>query len=160
MRYGNLSRSLHTPRAQEFSEKLESVGLMSGGKFEVFVAEVLRAQGYEATVLGGSGDQGVDIIAKPAASRGRIAIQCKNYRKPVGNKPVQEVYAGAKHHRCDDAWVVAPSVYTKGASELARSVGVRLYDAEGIKEWILQIDKAERAKQGDNGKSRELFCLL
>lgn len=81
-----------------------------------------------------SGDQGVDVILQ--ATDGRIAVQCKNYRKAVGNKPVQEVYAGARHHRCQHAWVVAPSGYTKGAYELARSVGVLLFDANSMDRWI------------------------
>jgi hypothetical protein len=117
---------------------------MSGGQFEVFVASILRSLGYRITVLGGSGDQGVDVIA--AAGNERIAIQCKNYRKRVGNKPVQEVYAGARHHRCTDAWVVAPEGFTKGAVTLARSVGVSLYDASSLQNWIRQIDKQGRAQ--------------
>src|SRR5215212_6063867 len=54
----------------------------------------------------GSRDQDVDIAVNPQGER--IAVQCKNYTKPVGNRPVQEVYAGARHHRCVEAWVVAP----------------------------------------------------
>ena len=96
--------TLSTPKAQDLYLGLQNVGAMSGGQFEVFVAQVLRALGYSTTVLGGSGDQGVDIIA--VAKDGKVAVQCKNYKKRVGNKPVQEVYAGSKHHRCDHAWVV------------------------------------------------------
>ena len=39
----------------------------------------------------------------------RVAVQCKNYGKAVGNKPIQEVYAGSRFHGCNDAWVVAPA---------------------------------------------------
>lgn len=99
---------------------------MSGSQFEMFVAEILRAVGYQATVLGGSGDQGVDVIA--IGNDQKIAIQCKNYAKPVGNKPVQEVYAGAVHHRCNKAMVIAPMGFTKGAEALAESVHVDLHD--------------------------------
>jgi restriction system protein len=141
---------LRSPKAQELFAKLENVGSMSGGQFEVFVAEVLRTLGYRAQVLGRSGDQGVDIVA--IASDGKVAIQCKNYKKRIGNKPVQEVYAGARHHNCDNAWVVAPAGYTKGAIELARSVGVRLCDAQAIKEWIREIDKAEQASNHSEGQ--------
>ena len=134
--------TLSTPKAQDLSLALQNVGAMSGSQFEVFVAQVLRALGYRTTVLGGSGDQGVDIIA--VSQGGKVALQCKNYRKPVGNKPVQEVYAGSKHHRCDEAWVVAPAGYTKGAYELAQSVGVSLFDASSLRTWIKRIDDAEK----------------
>jgi restriction system protein len=133
-----------TPAAQQLAQRFGQVPAMSGGQFEVFVADVVRAMGYQATVLGGSGDQGVDIIATKDGQR--VAVQCKNYRKPVGNKPVQEVFAGARHHRCNQAWVVAPVGYTKGAFELARSVGVLLFDANSIRKWIGAVGESEQAK--------------
>jgi HJR/Mrr/RecB family endonuclease len=133
---------LSTPKAQDLNDTLQYVGAMSGSQFEIFVAQVLRAMGYKTSVLGGSGDQGVDIIA--LSQDGKVAVQCKNYQKPVGNKPVQEVFAGAKHYACKHAWVVAPAGYTRGAYELARSVGVLLFDANSMRTWIKRIDEAEK----------------
>lgn len=104
---------------------------MSGAQFEIFVADLFRAMGHKATVMAKSGDQGVDVIADYSGER--VAVQCKNYKKRVGNKPVQEVYAGAKHHGCSQAWVIAPRGHTKGAFELARSVGVSLFDESTIR---------------------------
>ena len=146
------ARHPKTPAAVELTRRLGTVRYMSGAQFEGFVAEIMRGLGYRATVLGGSGDQGVDVIA--TAGKERIAIQCKNYAKPVGNKPVQEVYAGARHHRCTAALVVAPEGFTKGAVELARSVGVSLRDAQDLRGWIRQIDAKGRANnaRGDNKK--------
>jgi restriction endonuclease Mrr len=118
---------------------------MSGTQFEIFVADLLRAMGYKATVLGGSGDQGVDVIVTYQGKR--VAVQCKNYGKAVGNKPVQEVYAGSRYHGCNDAWVVAPAGFTKGAVELARRVGVTLYDTQALGTWIRRIDEKEIARQ-------------
>ena len=126
----------------ELTRQLSSVRYMSGTQFEMLVANVLRRLGYQTTVLGGSGDQGVDVIAR--AGNEKIAIQCKNYAKPIGNRPVQEVYAGARHHGCTAAWVVAPEGFTKGAVALARSVGVLLHDAQSLQTWIRQIDQRER----------------
>jgi restriction system protein len=76
----------------------------------------------------------------------RVAVQCKNYKRAVGNKPVQEVYAGARHHRCQQAWVVAPAGYTRGARELARSTGVSLFAADAIGRWIGQVDRVEKER--------------
>ena len=95
---------------------------MSGSQFEHFVADIMRGLGYRTQVMGGSGDQGVDVIAKRGGES--IAIQCKQHVRPVSNSPVQEVLAGAKHHRCSRAIVVAPMGFTKGAITLAKSVGV------------------------------------
>ena len=148
------NRPPKTPAAVELTRRLGTVRYMSGAQFEGFVAEIMRGLGYRATVLGGSGDQGVDVIA--TAGKERIAIQCKNYAKPVGNKPVQEVYAGARHHRCTAAWVVAPEGFTKGAVELARSVGVSLRDAQDLRGWIRQIDAKGRAKNAREDNKKEV----
>jgi restriction system protein len=148
------NRPPKTPAAVELTRRLGTVRYMSGAQFEGFVAEIMRGLGYRATVLGGSGDQGVDVIA--TAGKERLAIQCKNYAKPVGNKPVQEVYAGARHHRCTAAWVVAPEGFTKGAVELARSVGVSLGDAQALRGWIQQIDAKERAKNAREDNKKEV----
>jgi HJR/Mrr/RecB family endonuclease len=102
--------------AAALSQRLASVRYMSGTQFEHFVADIMRGLGYRVQVLGGSGDQGVDLIAASGGGE-RLAIQCKQYARPVGNKPVQEVFAGAKHYRCTAAWVVAPEGFTKGAVE-------------------------------------------
>lgn len=132
-----------TPEAAELLRQLDLVGHMSGVQFEHYVASVFRACGYSAQVQGGSGDQGVDVIA--VGNGQRRAIQCKNYSKPVGNAPVQQVYAGARHHGCDVAMVIAPRGYTKGAVALAQSVGVELADANDLRRWIRQIEPTTEA---------------
>ena len=146
---------LSTPKAQDLFAALQNVRAMSGTQFEHFVAALMRGLGYRAQVLGGSGDQGVDVIA--TGLNERIAIQCKQYAKPVSNKPVQEVFAGAKHHGCTKAWVVAPMGFTKGAFTLARSVSVDLYDLSALREWIRQIDRREQAQGNGNDQANESY---
>ena len=139
------SGALRTPTARELADRFQAVGAMRGAHFEIFMADLFRAMGHQASVLGGSGDQGVDIIVGYQGHH--VAVQCKNYSRAVGNKPVQEVFAGARHHRCTQAWVVAPAGYTKGAVELARSTGVRLFDASAIRQWIKQVDAVEKERE-------------
>jgi HJR/Mrr/RecB family endonuclease len=136
-----------TPTALELSRRFEAVSSMDGARFEVFVGDLFRAIGHRAVLCGGAGDQGVDIVVNLRDER--IAVQCKNYSKPVGNRPVQEVYAGARHHRCVGAWVVAPAGYTRGAIDLAKSTGVLLYDANTIRQWIKKVDKLEQERSGE-----------
>ena len=131
-----------TPTARELALRFEVVRSMSGAQFEDFTADLFRALGHQVVVLGGAGDQGVDVIVNRRG--GRVALQCKNHKRPVGNRPVQEVFAGARHHRCVEACVVAPAGYTSGAIALARSTGVSLYDADTIRKWIKQADRLEQ----------------
>jgi hypothetical protein len=120
-----------TPTAKELALRFEAVRSMTGAQFENFTADLFRAMGYQAVVLGSTGDQGVDVIVNRRGER--VAVQCKNHKKPVDNRPVQEVYAGARHHRCVEACVVAPAGYTRGAIALASSTGVSLYDADTVR---------------------------
>src|SRR5215203_4386310 len=136
-----------TPTALELSRRFEEVRYMTGAQFEVFLADLFRAMGRQVVVIGGAGDQGVDIVVNPRGER--VAVQCKNHRRPVNNKPVQEVFAGARHHRCVEAWVVAPAGYTRGAIELAKSTGVALYDAGTIHQWISEVDKLEKERASE-----------
>lgn len=97
---------------------------LDGGSYELHCAQVLRECGWRAEVLGGSGDQGADVIAERGATR--VVIQCKKYSRPVGNKAVQEVISGRLMHRAHAAAVVSNASYTKGAQELARMTRVLL----------------------------------
>lgn len=146
-----------TLTAKDLAARLDAVtsmvGSSSGAHLEILVADLLRAMGHEARVLGGSGDQGVDVIAGYQGER--VAVQCKNYKRRVGNKPIQEVYAGARHHGCQQAWVVAPAGYTKGAEQLARSTGVQLFEKDHLRRWIGQVDKAEKIRAGEQGERTE-----
>ena len=101
-----------------------------GIDFEHWCADVLISFGWEATVSQTSGDQGVDILA----TRGSIilAVQCKRYGNPVGNKAVQEAFAGKQHVNATHACVIATSGFTKSAKELAITTGVLLVAPEDI----------------------------
>ena len=126
---------------------------MSGDQFEVFTADLFRAMGHQAVVLGGVGDQGVDVIVNRRGER--VAVQCKNHKRPVGNRPVQEVFAGAQHHRCVEAWVVAPAGYTSGAIALASSTDVSLFDAHSVHKWIRKWAGSRRSSRATRSEIRD-----
>lgn len=92
--------------------------------FERFCAEALRKEGWATTLTKRTGDQGVDVIAQKA---GRIvALQCKLYSQPVGNKAVQEAFSGAQFVGANAAVVVTNASFTRSAQQLANSLGVHL----------------------------------
>jgi HJR/Mrr/RecB family endonuclease len=64
-----------------------------------------------------------------------IAIQCKHYSQPVGNKAVQEVYSGKDFYNTDIAVVVTNNEFTKSAKELASSLDVLLIHHSELKEF-------------------------
>lgn len=104
---------------------------LTGFEFEEYMAQVLKDNGFrhvEVTVE--CGDQGVDILA--VRNGKTYAIQCKNYADMVGNKAVQEAYAGAQYYGCDIPVVVCSTDFTIPARELAESTGVELWDGERL----------------------------
>ena len=105
----------------------------NGAEFEEYCASILSKNDFEQIeVTRSSGDQGIDIIAY---SQGvKYGIQCKFYSKPVGNKAVQEAFAGKQFYKCHVVIVLTNNKFTKSAIELADSLGVVLWDGGVLKE--------------------------
>ena len=97
----------------------------NGLDYELYVEKYLQKLGYNVTRTPKTGDQGVDLIAEKDDDR--KAIQCKYYSKPVGNKAVQEVIAGANFYQCTSAAVISNSSFTKAARQLAENSGIELF---------------------------------
>ncbi len=103
---------------------------IDGHEFEYWVAQSLNKFGWEARVTSGSGDQGIDVIAEMHGMK--IGLQCKRFNSSVGNKAVQEVYAGKAFHQVDEVGVISNASYTKSAKALAADTGVKLLSHHDI----------------------------
>ena len=111
------------------SVTLQKIDEMDGAQFESFCAGLLLRMGYTGIEMTGkSADQGTDITARKDDLS--YAVQCKRYDGHVGNKAVQEAYAGKTHYGCDVAVVMTNSYFTPAAVKLAESTGVLLWDRE------------------------------
>lgn len=108
---------------------------MEGHAFEQFCAAVLAKNGFEdIRVTQGSGDQGVDIIAYKDYVK--YGIQCKCYSSDIGNRAVQEVFAGKTYYQCHVGVVLTNRYFTKSAKELAQRNGVILWDRDRLLEMV------------------------
>lgn len=113
---------------------------MEGHEFEFFCASLLKKNGYEQiNVTRGSGDQGIDIIC--CRDGIKYGIQCKCYSADIGNRAVQEVFAGKSFYECHVGVVLTNQYFTKAAIELAKKNGIILWDRKKLMELI------EKAKQ-------------
>lgn len=97
---------------------------MTPSEFEAYCAEELRRVGWQAYVTRGGRDQGIDVVATKSGIK--LILQCKLYTAPVGNKAVQEVFAGKAFEGAQYAAVVSNSPYTPSAQQLAATNGVLL----------------------------------
>ena len=131
--FRNMSNTLGRFRGP--TSDLRRIDRMSGPEFEQWCAAILRRNGFNPVrVMGGSGDQGMDVMGMRHGQK--WLIQCKRYNKPVGNKAVQEAYAGKAYYRCQKAAVMSNTYFTSGAKELAKRTGVLLWDRDELKKLI------------------------
>lgn len=108
---------------------------MKGHEFEMFCAKLLEKNEYKnVEVTKGSGDQGIDIIAYRDDIK--YGIQCKCYSSDIGNKSVQEVYAGKTFYHCHVGVVLTNRYFTKSAIELAERNGIILWNRDKLIEMI------------------------
>lgn len=124
--------------------ELMTVDLMNGSDFETWCAKALIRQGFfMVTQTGKTGDHGVDITAMKDGIK--YAIQCKRYSHPLGNTPIQEVYAGKNMYDCQIGVVMTNQTFTEGAIQLASKTGVLLWDRSRIIHLIrdMIVDQSE-----------------
>ena len=123
-------------------DELEKVSTMDGISFEKWCGGLLDESELNVESISftkGSGDQGVDFIAKIDGIL--FAVQCKRYTGSVGNKSVQEVLAGKAFYHCQAALVMTNSQFTKSAKELAQATNVTLYDRDVLLRLIGQVKR-------------------
>lgn len=108
---------------------------MDGHEFEYFCGDILGKNGFTGVeVTKGSGDQGIDIIAfKDGVKYG---IQCKCYSSNIGNKAVQEAFAGKTFYGCHVSAVLTNQYFTNSAKELAEKNGVLLWDRDRLESFV------------------------
>lgn len=119
----------------EINMKQKNFDTMEGHEFEHFCANILIKNGFKnVKVTSGSGDQGIDIIAFKDDIK--YGIQCKCYHSAIGNKAVQEVYAGKTFYNCHIGVVLTNRNFTKSAIELAKNNGIILWDRKKLLQMI------------------------
>lgn len=116
--------------------------LNDGLAFETYFSELLDRLGfYDINVTNGSGDFGIDVLAYNDDIL--YGFQCKLYSSPVGNKSVQEAYAGKNHYNCNVAVVVTNNSFTEQARKQSKETNVILWDRTTL------INKLEEANKMD-----------
>ncbi len=119
---------------------IDELDNMEGHDFEYAVADLLRYNGWrDVEVTQGSGDYGIDILARRGSTR--YAIQCKRYSKAVGVKAVQEAGLGVDYYHCDAAAVITNNYFTKQAETIAKVTGVRLWGRNFLESLIQNYDE-------------------
>jgi restriction system protein len=103
-------------------------------EYERFVARILKKDSWRSRATQGSGDQGADVVAEKDGFK--VIIQCKMWKKPVGNKAVQEVISAMKFFDGTHGLVVSSNgQFTNSARELAAKSGIELLHHNELNGW-------------------------
>ncbi|WP_082820652.1 restriction endonuclease [Fictibacillus phosphorivorans] len=71
----------------------------------------------------------------------KIAIQCKRHSRSITNRAVQEVYAAKAYYNCSEAYVITNSEFTIPAKNLAKKLGVTLFNRHRLFTLIQKANK-------------------
>lgn len=104
---------------------------LEGHDFEYYCADLLRGSGFDDVhVTQGSGDYGVDILARKDGVT--YAVQCKCYSAPIGVSAVQEAYAGRDYYGRMVGAVMTNQHFTQAAQKAADKLKILLWDREHL----------------------------
>lgn len=140
----NIAMKLQLEKYEEenASTNNKDIDVMDGYSFEQFCADLLMANRFDtAYVTPGSRDQGIDVIAERDGIK--YGVQCKCYSSDVGNKAVQEAFAGKTYYDCHLGVVLTNRYFTRSAVELAKKNGIILWDRDKLLELIKNAKRAE-----------------
>jgi len=121
------------------------VDTLSGSDFERLMELYYISKGYSVTRIGGAGDHEVDLILKGKEGY-KIAVQCKRWKRDVGNDIVLRLKAGKQVHGCYDAWIVTTSNFTKAAREAAERLNIKLINGLALQDKLNRWKKEHISK--------------
>jgi len=133
-----------------------------GRQFEEYVAELYRQMGFKAVTTtemrqkgllpgdiqkrGGSGEQGVDIVAFDHRNKETIIIQCKHYSSKVSNSAIQEIVAAIPLYKANRGIVVTNQYFTEPAKELGFANQISLVDRDGLVKFVEYVNELKNKK--------------
>lgn len=151
--------ALHGEVADDLLKRLRD---QDPGFLEQAVLHVLVAMGYggaeqRATLLGGSGDGGVDgVIDQDPLGLERVYVQAKRYAKDNNvQRPDIQGFVGALHGVGANRGVfITTSRFSAGALEYAKNIGTRVVLIDGQRLCELMI------KYGVGVQTRQVFTVV
>lgn len=99
---------------------------MTPEEYEHHVAEVLRSEGWAATVTSYAGDEGIDIIAERDGVRQAVQVKLYGSSRRVNAAQIRELVGAAQYADCSSAMLVTDGELLDTAWDTARKLGVEV----------------------------------
>jgi hypothetical protein len=127
------------------AQTLEDLLALSPERFEMLIAKLFEAYGHQATVMGGNGDHGVDVLVLTNEGEKWI-VQCKRYSGSVGEPVVRDLYGTMLHEAAHKAYLITTGGLTRQAVDWAAGKPIVLYDGDGLVRLIRRTQSAKAKK--------------
>lgn len=133
----NLKKREDWEDEQEFLNHLRA---QSPSDFESFVGELFQRMGYKMTLLGGSGDHGIDVeLIKDGTTS---YVQCKRYKDShkVGEPEIRNFLGALDHKRSNSkGYFVTTGYFTLEAELFAKDKPIELIDGGKLLEYVRMV---------------------
>lgn len=129
-------KAWRTQRRRALRRTIDGLRLLHPDDFEAEVARWLRREGWRVERRGGSGDGGIDLLARKG--RDTLAVQCKRYAETaaVSAAQVRDLYGAAIASGSTHAMLVTTGRVSRAAvawcEALPPGLTVSLLDAEAV----------------------------
>lgn len=131
---------------------LSKLRRLNGSEFEGFVELLFTKMGYDVTVTGGTGDDGIDLVAELGTGIGaqRVGIQakCRGPNRSIGPNTVRLLRDALSTRQCNAGAVVATCRFDANAIEVAAEPGkppVELIDNNRLTDLALEFKSGIRS---------------
>ncbi len=134
--------SSRSVRKSEYNPSLDDIDRASPAEFENIVRRLMERDGLKAEVIGGRGDQAVDVLAVNAADQA-IAVQCKHTTRgrKVDASVLYQINGTAQAvYRASESIVVTNGSFTRDATNWGARHGIRLIDRDTLGKWSENAD--------------------
>lgn len=117
--------------------------LESGGYgLEKLVAELLRAEGYDAKILDkatfeGNADADIFAVREDRFSSTTLLVQVKHHGGITGFQAVRQLEAIDEELQAQK-WIVTSAKMSQSAKEAAELQGINVIEGEGLVDWIVE----------------------
>lgn len=107
---------------------------LTGEQWKQFICSLLIQQGLNVVTIPTSGDLSLDLVVD--LGNEKIAIQAKGNLCSVGNKSVQEAYAGMFYYKCTHCAVITNRIFNECTIELAKTTNCFLLSEKEVENII------------------------
>ncbi|MGE3820151.1 MAG: restriction endonuclease [Isosphaeraceae bacterium] len=122
-------------QAKRADVKLAQLAHLNPEGFEEFVGELFEAMGYTVECVGGTGDEGADLLVK----RGdlRAVVQCKYHKTGVVGSPELQKFLGTIHHTSSHkGFFVTTRTFSLSAEKFVAAHPIELIDGPRLVELV------------------------